>query len=180
MSLDEKLESVSKGIKSINDSLDPYLQATPTIPHNGSEAEANETAAIIRKHNTLVSEWEAVQDESEVLREELKEDKWLTVFRTVTDQADGMMSSLEKGVNRCQVRSFVYDCGEDANVVADRNLYGKFTGEVSKIRWVTRRFRLHGPKKLYQHLKHSLRCWILSKQRRSIISCYLSCRPSHI
>ncbi|KAJ3889612.1 hypothetical protein GG344DRAFT_51242 [Lentinula edodes] len=102
MSLDEKLESVSKGIKSINDSLDPYLQATPTIPHNGSEAEANETAAIIRKHNTLVSEWEAVQDESEVLREELKEDKWLTVFRTVTDQADGMMSSLEKGVNRCQ------------------------------------------------------------------------------
>ncbi|KAJ3763836.1 hypothetical protein EV360DRAFT_32816 [Lentinula raphanica] len=102
MSLDEKLESVSKGIKSINDSLDPYLQATPTIPHNGTEAEANETAAILRKHTTLVSEWEAVQDESEVLREELKEDKWLTVFRTVTDQADGMMSSLEKGVNRCQ------------------------------------------------------------------------------
>ncbi|KAJ3751496.1 hypothetical protein DFH05DRAFT_1570442 [Lentinula detonsa] len=53
-------------------------------------------------HTTLVAEWEAVQDESEVLREELKEDKWLTVFRTVTDQADRMMSSLEKGVNRCQ------------------------------------------------------------------------------
>ncbi|KAJ4475061.1 hypothetical protein J3R30DRAFT_3294851 [Lentinula aciculospora] len=101
MSMDEKLESVSKGIKFINDSLDPYLQATPTIPH-GSEIEANETAAILSKHSTLVSEWEAVQDESEVLREELKEDKWLTVFRTVTDQADGMMSSLEKGVNRCQ------------------------------------------------------------------------------
>ncbi|KAJ3734979.1 hypothetical protein DFJ43DRAFT_1059886 [Lentinula guzmanii] len=62
----------------------------------------NETATILRKHITLVAEWEAVQDESEVLREELKEDKWLTVFRTVTDQADGMMSSLEKGVNRCQ------------------------------------------------------------------------------
>jgi Yeast cortical protein KAR9 len=44
-----------------------------------------------------------VQNESDVLREELKEDKWLTVFRTVTDQADGMMSSLEKAVNRCQV-----------------------------------------------------------------------------
>ncbi|KAJ3999935.1 hypothetical protein F5050DRAFT_1563914 [Lentinula boryana] len=102
MSLDEKLESVSKGIKSINDTLDPYLHATPTIPHNGNDAEANETATILRKHTTLVAEWEAVQDESEVLREELKEDKWLTVFRTVTDQADGMMSSLEKGVNRCQ------------------------------------------------------------------------------
>ncbi|TFY73931.1 hypothetical protein EWM64_g10081, partial [Hericium alpestre] len=41
-------------------------------------------------------------EESDVLREELKEDKWLTVFRTVTDQADGMMTSLEKAVNRCQ------------------------------------------------------------------------------
>jgi len=50
-----------------------------------------------------MSEWESVQEESEVLREELKEDKWLTVFRTVTDQADGMMSSLEKAINRCQV-----------------------------------------------------------------------------
>ncbi|KIK50602.1 hypothetical protein GYMLUDRAFT_439318 [Collybiopsis luxurians FD-317 M1] len=100
MNLDEKLESVSKGIKSINDSLDPFLQATPTVPQTSQTN--NETAAILRKHATLISEWEAVQDESEVLREELKEDKWLTVFRTVTDQADGMMSSLEKGVNRCQ------------------------------------------------------------------------------
>ncbi|KAJ3710057.1 hypothetical protein DFJ43DRAFT_1135233 [Lentinula guzmanii] len=55
-----------------------------------------------REPYTLVAEWEAVQDESEVLREELKEDEWLTVFWTVTDQADRMMSSLEKGVNRCQ------------------------------------------------------------------------------
>ncbi|KAJ3791948.1 hypothetical protein GGU11DRAFT_821196 [Lentinula aff. detonsa] len=102
MTLGEKLEGVSKGIKCINDTLDPYLHATPTIPHNGNDAEANETATILRKHTTLVAEWEAVQDESEVLREELKEDKWLTVFRTVTDQADRMMSSLEKGVNRCQ------------------------------------------------------------------------------
>ncbi|KAJ3779628.1 hypothetical protein GGU10DRAFT_400834, partial [Lentinula aff. detonsa] len=102
MTLGEKLEGVSKGIKSINDTLDPYLHATPTIPHNGNDAKANETATILRKHTTLVAEWEAVQDESEVLREELKEDKWLTVFRTVTDQADRMMSSLEKGVNRCQ------------------------------------------------------------------------------
>lgn len=52
----------------------------------------------------MLSEWEALQKEIQVLREELKEDKWLTVFRTVTDQADGMMSSLEKAVNRCQVR----------------------------------------------------------------------------
>ena len=58
----------------------------------------------MRKHSAMLSEWEALQKEIQVLREELKEDKWLTVFRTVTDQADGMMSSLEKAVNRCQVR----------------------------------------------------------------------------
>ncbi|KAJ3738366.1 hypothetical protein DFH05DRAFT_1608773 [Lentinula detonsa] len=80
------------------------VKSTPTIPHNGNDAEGNETATILRKHTTLVAEWEAVQDESKVLREELKEDEWLTVFWTVTDQADRMMSSLEKGVNRCQVR----------------------------------------------------------------------------
>ena len=102
MTLNERLDSVEKGIKNINETLDPLLRSaeTPTISENGS---TNENAGILRKHATLLSEWEAVQDESDVLREELKEDKWLTVFRTVTDQADGMMSSLEKAVNRCQV-----------------------------------------------------------------------------
>jgi len=101
MTLDERLETVEKGIKTVNETLEPLLQtaATPTVSENGT---GNENAALLRKHATLLAEWESVQDESEVLREELKEDKWLTVFRTVTDQADGMMSSLEKAVNRCQ------------------------------------------------------------------------------
>lgn len=103
MTLDERLESVEKGIKTVNDTLEPLLRtaATPTASETGT---GSENTALLRKHATLISEWESVQDESEVLREELKEDKWLTVFRTVTDQADGMMSSLEKAVNRCQVR----------------------------------------------------------------------------
>lgn len=104
MSLDERLENVTKGMKTVNDLLEPLLQSvpTPTPMHNG---DSSEHTLLLRKHATLVSEWESVQDESEVLREELKEDKWLTVFRTVTEQADGMMSSLEKAVNRCQVRA---------------------------------------------------------------------------
>ena len=108
MILDERLEAVSKGIKSINESLEPLLQstATPTIAQNGDAK--NDNAVVLRKHAALLQEWEAVQDESEVLREELKEDKWLTVFRTVSEQADGMMSSLEKAVQRCQVcHSFI-------------------------------------------------------------------------
>ena len=105
MSLDERLESVRKGMQAISDSLGPLFQSapTPTLSQNG---DMSENALMLRKHATLSAEWVAVQDESEVLREELKEDKWLTVFRTVTDQADGMMSSLEKAVNRCQVCCF--------------------------------------------------------------------------
>lgn len=108
MNLDERLDAVEKGMKSVGDSLEPITQATATPTfHNG---DPSQTTLILRKHAALVAEWEAVQDESDVLREELREDKWLTVFRTVTDQADGMMSSLEKAVNRCQVcaiRSYI-------------------------------------------------------------------------
>ncbi|KAH9852647.1 hypothetical protein C2E23DRAFT_868490 [Lenzites betulinus] len=99
--LDERIESVSKGIKSINESMQPLLtrsEKTPTATAFGSDAEAG----VLRKHADLMVEWDSIQKESQVLREELKEDKWLTVFRTVTEQADGMMSSLEKAVNRCQ------------------------------------------------------------------------------
>lgn len=129
MTLDERLESVEKGIKNINETLEPLLRiaATPTVSENGT---ASENAAILRKHSTLLSEWESVQDESEVLREELKEDKWLTVFRTVTDQADGMMSSLEKAVNRCQVRDTIL--GVTCTNFNARNLYGKFIGGAQK------------------------------------------------
>ncbi|KAH9995404.1 hypothetical protein BJV74DRAFT_877539 [Russula compacta] len=102
MALDERLESVASGVKTVNDLLEPLSQSAPTPTPDTSNEEPTETVLLLRKHSTFVSEWESVQEESEVLREELKEDKWLTVFRTVTDQADGMMSSLEKAINRCQ------------------------------------------------------------------------------
>jgi len=125
MTLDEKLENVSKGMKAVNDSLEPFLSSTPTVSQND---DSNPNAVILRKHATLVSEWEAVQDESEVLREELKEDKWLTVFRTVTDQADGMMSSLEKGVNRCQVSFYL----RGLSPITDKHHSGIYLASPSK------------------------------------------------
>jgi hypothetical protein len=103
MTLDERLESVMRGVESLNDMLDPVLRSAPTPTPDTSNEDPSESVLLLRKHATFISEWESVQEESEVLREELKEDKWLTVFRTVTDQADGMMSSLEKAINRCQV-----------------------------------------------------------------------------
>lgn len=105
MALDDRLESVSQGVKAVNLSLEPLQQSMKTPTQDADMDELSESALLLRKHATFMAEWENVQEESEVLREELKEDKWLTVFRTVTDQADGMMSSLEKAVNRCQVRT---------------------------------------------------------------------------
>ncbi|KAH9967234.1 hypothetical protein BC827DRAFT_1172432 [Russula dissimulans] len=102
MALDERLENVAAGVKAVNDLLQPLLQSAPTPTPDTSNEEPTESVLLLRKHATFLAEWESVQEESEVLREELKEDKWLTVFRTVTDQADGMMSSLEKAINRCQ------------------------------------------------------------------------------
>jgi hypothetical protein len=99
--LDERLDSVSKGVKAVTDTLEPLLNQTPVPSGFGVGGEG---AVMIRKHAALMSEWEAAKSESATLRDELKEDKWLIVFRTVTEQAGGLMSSLEKGVNRCQVR----------------------------------------------------------------------------
>ena len=99
MNLDERLETINSGMKTVSDAIEPLRAQTP----KPSDLESNEHAALLRKHAALVAEWESVQDETDVLKEELKEDKWLTVFRTVSEQADGMMSSLEKAVKRCQV-----------------------------------------------------------------------------
>lgn len=100
INLDERLELVSKGIKAVTDALEPLLSQTPVPSGFGTDGESS---AMMRKHAALMAEWEAAKSESETLRDELKEDKWLIVFRTVTEQAGGLMSSLEKGVNRCQV-----------------------------------------------------------------------------
>ncbi|EIW79401.1 hypothetical protein CONPUDRAFT_107775 [Coniophora puteana RWD-64-598 SS2] len=98
--LDEKLESISQGIATVNDAVAPL--SAPDAAATADEARAQEVAELLRKHGALVHQWEAAQDETDVLREELKEDKWLVVFRTVLEQADGMMTSLEKAVTRCQ------------------------------------------------------------------------------
>lgn len=125
--LDECLEAVAQGVKAVNESMEPLLQSHKSNlrPIDGDDEEA----VTIRKHATMLSEWEAVQKESQVLREELKEDKWLTVFRTVTDQADGMMSSLEKAINRCQVR-FTSRLGQRCPESVPRISYTRFIDAV--------------------------------------------------
>jgi len=103
MSMNERLESIEQGMKDIGESITPFQP-----PENELLSGSSEHVVMLRKHATLQAEWDAVQQETDELQQELKEDKWITVFRTVTEQADGMMTSLEKAVNRCQVRWQMY------------------------------------------------------------------------
>ncbi|KZV94592.1 hypothetical protein EXIGLDRAFT_736619 [Exidia glandulosa HHB12029] len=95
INLDERLEAVSASIAAVDEALGVTPGETAKPPENAADQ------LLLRKHGALIEEWEAVQNEAETLRDELKEDKWLAVFRTVSEQAEGMMSSLEKGVTQC-------------------------------------------------------------------------------
>jgi hypothetical protein len=68
MALDERLESVARGVKTLNDSLQPILQSTQTPTSDPFNEEPSENV-LLRKHATFMSEWESVQDESEVSQE---------------------------------------------------------------------------------------------------------------
>lgn len=104
INLDERLEAVARSVEAVEEGLAPLLRSVKTPTQNQSENVGGADKLILRKHGALIRDWESVQTEAEVLREELKEDKWLTVFRSVSEQADGMMKSLEKAVTQCQVR----------------------------------------------------------------------------
>lgn len=100
MTLTDRLEGINRRLKTLNESIVPFRLAK-----GGQLAETSERAIVLRKHSALLQEWDNVQQETEELQQELKEDKWITVFRTVTEQADGMMASLEKAVHKCQASS---------------------------------------------------------------------------
>lgn len=78
--LDERLESVAQNISLISSCLEPLSDVPLTL--SSKKQGDNTSLMILRKHGALLSEWESVQHEAEVLRDELKEDKWLLVFRT--------------------------------------------------------------------------------------------------
>lgn len=105
INLDERLESIADSIAHVGKVLEPILPKSEQTPtQTSTPALDHPNAALLRKHAALLQEWEGVQDEAETLRGELREDKWLAVFRTVGEQAEAMMASLEKAVSHCQVR----------------------------------------------------------------------------
>ncbi|GAA5796017.1 hypothetical protein EDC94DRAFT_572503 [Helicostylum pulchrum] len=59
------------------------------------------TGLLIRKHLIVQDRWESLRVEIDELKVELKEDRWLIVFKQVADQVDGMMDGLDKTVSQC-------------------------------------------------------------------------------
>ena len=105
MGLEERLEAISGSIASIDETLDPHHddRETPTRATPNMSSGGELLTALLRKHAELKEEWEIIQKEAETLQSELREDKWLAVFRSVGEQSDTMMNSLEKALANCQV-----------------------------------------------------------------------------
>ncbi|CAO3618148.1 unnamed protein product [Mucor fragilis] len=59
------------------------------------------TGLLTRKHLLVQERWESLRIEIDELKIELKEDRWLVVFRQVADQVDDMMNGLDKTVTQC-------------------------------------------------------------------------------
>ncbi|CEI93199.1 hypothetical protein RMCBS344292_07438 [Rhizopus microsporus] len=56
---------------------------------------------LIRKNAMIQEKWENLRLEIDDLKMELKEDRWLAVFKQVADQVEDMMNGLEKTVAQC-------------------------------------------------------------------------------
>nr|CAG8588181.1 3228_t:CDS:2 [Entrophospora candida] len=92
--LDSKLEPLSARIE--------YLKSRLT----GSNAPSDPNGILRKKYNLLNDKWESLKNEMDSLREELKEDKWVGVFKQVGGNANQMMDSLERSVKQC--KDFMY------------------------------------------------------------------------
>jgi hypothetical protein len=98
MRLDLRIETVSRDIDDVERRLG---SERPSAEENiGPDA-----ALVWDKWEQLREEWSSVEDDVDTLRDELKEDKWLVVFRTVGQQAEGMMDSLEKVLAQVKINA---------------------------------------------------------------------------
>ncbi|GAA5917383.1 hypothetical protein JCM8208_003894 [Rhodotorula glutinis] len=100
MRLNAKMDDVRKDYASVESQVQPLLASHP---HD----ERSELGLLRQKWADAVDEWDTVQKDADALGDELKEDKWLVVFRSVSSQASDMMRSLDKVL--VQSQHFVAD-----------------------------------------------------------------------
>ncbi len=104
LGLDERIEAIARGIQAVNSLTDVGRFGDKSDESSAPGCKLSDEDDVLRqKQATLNAEWASVQADVMNLHDELKEDKWLAVFRNASDQADGMMTSLGKVVNQCDV-----------------------------------------------------------------------------
>ncbi|KAF7727339.1 hypothetical protein EC973_007648 [Apophysomyces ossiformis] len=89
MEIDSKVEPLFNNVEQV------YSRMTSSPPPQDS------SGVLARKHHMVQERWECLRIEIDELKEELKEDRWLAVFRQVADQVDVMIDGLEKTVSQC-------------------------------------------------------------------------------
>ncbi|KAE8271149.1 hypothetical protein A4X09_0g1204 [Tilletia walkeri] len=82
-------------------SFDDALLQTGSSTH-ASYAPALTPAQVQSRFQDLQQDWASVTTDADMLKRELSEDKYLLVFRSVSDQADNMMASLHKAITLSQ------------------------------------------------------------------------------
>lgn len=86
-----------------NDVEKVYNRMTSATDNCELDIVVEENSILLRKHVLIQEKWENLRIEIDELKIELKEDRWLIVFKQVADQVDGMMDGLDKTVQQCYI-----------------------------------------------------------------------------
>ncbi|KAI9492572.1 hypothetical protein BDB00DRAFT_827993 [Zychaea mexicana] len=122
--IDSKVEPLFNDVQRIYASM-----TSPSPPEDPS-------GMLTRKHHMVQHRWEALRIEIDDLKEELKEDRWLTVFRQVADQVDVMIDGLDKTVTQCytiidQVREW-YHATYQQQQSSQGNAFNRFSKSIMR------------------------------------------------
>ncbi|CEP19489.1 hypothetical protein [Parasitella parasitica] len=72
-----------------------------TMEHMYHRMAQQDDPVLQKRFDKVKAKWEALQYERDELKWEHKEDRWLTVFRKVSDQVDVMIDGLDRSVVQC-------------------------------------------------------------------------------
>ncbi|KAI8070391.1 hypothetical protein BC940DRAFT_295984 [Gongronella butleri] len=84
----------------IEDQVGPLFTKVEQIYHR--MATRHEDDELQSRHRQVQDQWEGLRLDIDHLKADLKEDRWLAVFKQVSDQVDAMMDGLDKTVLQCQ------------------------------------------------------------------------------
>ena len=129
LELEEELEHAAADMASLEIILEPIFEAAYSAQVMASVS--SDIEMLARRHVNLVEGYEGVQWDADRLKEEIREDGYLDGFRNVSEQAAGMMRSLEKALDQCQVSLDPFNVVRHPLITFCRTLSGVWTQTVT-------------------------------------------------